>query len=96
MRAQLIDGSIVDLPKDCHCVGLHEGPHWLHMDDLWRKMNREILDMAQAKLGAAKTLMDVSMTEVMLDRFEEEEIPRLRTKRREMERCNIERFLEAL
>ena len=93
MQAQLTDGSIIDLPKDCHCVGLHDGPHWVHADDLWRKINREILDMAKRQLDSVKTLMDVSMVEILLDRFEQEEIPRLRTKRREMESCNIERII---
>lgn len=93
MQAQLTDGRIIDLAKDCHCVGLHDGPHWVHMDDLWRKMNHEILDMAKVKLKTAKTLMDVSMAEVLFDRFIEEEIPRLRTKRREMEQSGIVRII---
>lgn len=29
--------------NDCGCIG-HEGPHWLHMDKLWREMNRKLLD----------------------------------------------------
>ena len=33
---RLTDGSIVRAEKDCSCV-THDGPHWLHMDDLDKK-----------------------------------------------------------
>lgn len=29
--------------KDCDCI-THEGPHYLHMDRLWREQNREHLE----------------------------------------------------
>lgn len=93
VQAQLTDGRIIELPKDCHCVGLHDGPHWIHADDLWRKENNKILDIAKAKLETVKTLMDASMVEILLDRFKEEELPRLRTKRREMEQAGIVRII---
>lgn len=35
--AELEDGSIVELEKDCGCL-THDGPHWLHMNDLDRKL----------------------------------------------------------
>lgn len=28
--------------KDCHCR-THSGPHWLHMDTLWRDRNRRLM-----------------------------------------------------
>ena len=43
MRARLTDGSIVTLEKDCGCTH-HDGPHWLHMDSLDRRMNMRLLD----------------------------------------------------
>ena len=42
MQFRLKDGSIVDLPKDCSCV-THEGPHWLHADDLYHEANQKLL-----------------------------------------------------
>jgi len=38
MKAQLIDGSVVELKKDCEC-GTHEGPHWLYLDRIDRELN---------------------------------------------------------
>ena len=42
MKLRLTDGTIVEAEKDCRCV-THEGPHWIHMDDLWKSMNRDML-----------------------------------------------------
>ena len=58
MKAELLTGEIVELPKDCGCV-IHEGPHWLHMDDVRHDLNRRLLDTSpmgfaieeQARLG---------------------------------------------
>ena len=35
MRARLTNGEVVTLEKDCTCTA-HEGPHWLHMDQMER------------------------------------------------------------
>ncbi|MCX7100987.1 MAG: hypothetical protein NTX38_05710 [Methylobacter sp.] len=43
MQARLKDGSIVDLLKDCSCV-THEGPHWIHADNLYREANKLLLN----------------------------------------------------
>lgn len=45
MKARLTDGSVVVLAQDCTCVD-HTGPHWLHMDALMRRRNREALERA--------------------------------------------------
>lgn len=44
MQARLKDGSIVDLHKDCSCV-THEGPHWIHADDLYHQANQMLLNV---------------------------------------------------
>ena len=31
--------------KDCTCL-THEGPHFLHMDTLWKQKNHELLEQA--------------------------------------------------
>lgn len=85
MKARLTDGSIIELPKDCHCVGLHDGPHWIHADELEHKMNREILNIAKRKLESEP---DIAL--VLLDRFAEVEIIRLQAKEREMRRQKID------
>lgn len=28
--------------KDCECL-THDGPHWRHMDAIWKEQNRELL-----------------------------------------------------
>lgn len=43
MKAKLSSGAIVVLEKDCDCI-THDGPHWLHMDQLWRIRNQQLLD----------------------------------------------------
>jgi len=42
MEARLEGGSIVTLEKDCSCID-HEGPHWLHSDQLFRQLNLQLL-----------------------------------------------------
>jgi hypothetical protein len=42
MKAQLTDGSMVELVQDCDCT-THTGPHWLHMSDIERRLNEDAL-----------------------------------------------------
>ena len=42
-RARLANGSIIELEKECECK-THDGPHWLHMDEIARGFNRCILN----------------------------------------------------
>lgn len=44
--AELVDGRVVALPKDCACQ-THDGPHWLHMDRIDRDQNRGLLQAAR-------------------------------------------------
>lgn len=41
MQAKLTTGKIIELKQDCSCI-THTGPHWLHMNDLWRERNRSL------------------------------------------------------
>lgn len=43
IQAELTDGCIVALEQDCACQ-THEGPHWLHMNDVERCMNRQTVE----------------------------------------------------
>ena len=38
MKAELKNGEIIDLEKDCGCI-THDGPHWLHMADMEKELN---------------------------------------------------------
>jgi len=78
MQAELIDGSIVELQKDCDCV-THTGPHWLYMDRVRRAMNQALLRPETA---------------LAWDAFCREDLARLRTKEIEMERFGIKRLIE--
>lgn len=45
IRAELESGEIVELVKECGCLDeLHQGPHWLHMDEVDRDLNAKLLD----------------------------------------------------
>lgn len=42
-RFRLTDGSVIEAVKDCDCLDrIHEGPHWLYMNDLWRASNERL------------------------------------------------------
>lgn len=43
IRAELTDGSIVELEKDCGCTH-HDGPHWLHENRVWRQLIKQDCD----------------------------------------------------
>lgn len=38
---RLADGSVVVAAKDCTCRD-HDGPHWLHDNDMWRASNAQL------------------------------------------------------
>lgn len=41
----LTNGVIVEAVKDCNCLPkLHNGPHWVHDDELWQERNKQILE----------------------------------------------------
>ena len=37
--AETVSGEVVILERDCECTN-HAGPHWLHVDNLWGKLNK--------------------------------------------------------
>lgn len=55
MFLKMDDGRIVDAVKDCECC-THDGPHWLHMDKIWKSKNRVLLEQGTelATLGFIK------------------------------------------
>ena len=73
MKARLANGQIITLEKDCGCI-IHEGPHWLHMDEVSRKLNYQILERGGQFAGIA---------------FAREERVRLQNKERNMTTRNI-------
>lgn len=52
VHAEHRDGRVIVLEKDCGCLG-HDGPHWLHMNDLWRASNRTLLPILDASCPEA-------------------------------------------
>jgi len=44
-RAKMLDGTVIELTKDCECLdSIHEGPHWLHADKLWKESIGRMMD----------------------------------------------------
>ena len=44
-QARMKDGTTVELTKDCECLdSIHEGPHWLHTDKLWKDSIDRMMD----------------------------------------------------
>jgi hypothetical protein len=80
VKARLTDGSLIELVKDCDCL-THEGPHWLHMDALARRINQPLFD--RAATGAPMAVAALAT----------EEIARLRLKRYEMKSRRIAQLL---
>lgn len=81
IRARLQNGETVPLEKDCGCV-IHDGPHWLHMDDVDERLNRPLRERA---------MRGESM--VVIQAYAQAELRRLREKGREMARRNIVEIL---
>jgi len=80
IRAKLENGEVVTLEKDCDCV-IHEGPHWLYMDDMDKKLNAPLRERAMRGEPLA------------FKAFAEAELRRLGAKRSEMERRSITAIL---
>lgn len=88
MMAELNDGSVVELPKDCGCI-THEGPHWLHANDLWRDRNRSLMGTARAPSA------DPARRMLAMQGLAREEMARLAEKGRLFERHGIARLIRA-
>lgn len=83
IRARLVSGEVVSLEKDCNCV-IHEGPHWLHMDDVDKRLNQSLRNRA------------VTGEPLAVRAYAQSELKRLGEKRREMERRGIEEIFSRL
>lgn len=77
IRARLVSGEIVVLGKDCDCI-IHDGPHWLYMDDVDKRLSQPLRDRAMTGKPLA------------VRAYAQSELRRLGEKRREMERQGIE------
>lgn len=85
MKAQLTNGQIVELPKECDCV-THDDPHWLHMDSFVRNQNASFYDRI-------KLSNDPMWVEAALNSLSIGEDNRLKEKLFNMNRLNIERLI---
>lgn len=79
-RARLASGEIVVLEKDCGCV-IHDGPHWLHMDDMDKRLAAPLRERALRGEFLA------------VHAYAQAEQRRLNTKLQEMETRRIEEIL---
>ena len=50
MKFELNDGRIIEAVKDCECC-THEGPHWIHMDELTHRLNTKNIENVKTALG---------------------------------------------
>jgi len=82
IRAKLESGELVTLVKDCDCV-IHEGPHWLYMDEMDKRLNAPLRERALQ----GEPLAFVA--------YAEAELRRLGAKRSEMEQQNIIEILRS-
>ena len=39
----LESGKTIKAEKECTCI-THDIPHWLHMDSIWKRQNRKLLE----------------------------------------------------
>lgn len=79
-RARLENGEVVILEHDCDCV-IHDGPHWLHMDDVDKRLNAPLRERA------------LTGEPLAFRAYCQAELRRLGEKRREMEQRNIVEIL---
>ncbi|MGE5584433.1 MAG: hypothetical protein ACM309_02685 [Bacillota bacterium] len=67
------------LAKECDCV-THDGPHWLHMDRLWHKKNRQLLQEANRLAEHGERMGAV----LLMEAFCTQELARLQEKECQM------------
>lgn len=72
--ARLISGEVVRLSKECDCL-THTGPHWQHVDQLWKESNRRLLELSP--LGFARE--ESARLQELLHTFQTEGIAKLLT-----------------
>ena len=86
--AELEDGSIVKLEKECTCI-IHHGPCWVQIDKLHRRLNQPLFDRFWRAVETG------NYTDAVLAReaIAQEELRRLRELRMNMERLRIVRLI---
>lgn len=62
MKAKLTNGEIVELEKDCGCTH-HDGPHWLHMDRLYRRKNLKLIGVGNTRGFATEEVARLNLKE---------------------------------
>lgn len=67
--------KLVNTTKDCKCK-IHEGAHYLFIDELWHQQNQELL--RRADLASKNGEVQVAMQ--MIQNFSQSEIARMREK----------------
>jgi hypothetical protein len=87
-KAELEDGSIVTLEKECTCI-IHRGPCWVHMDKLQRRLNQPLFDRFWRAVET-NNYMDAVLAREAIAR---EESSRLKELRINMERRGIVRLI---
>lgn len=87
-KAELADGTIVTLEKECTCI-IHCGPCWVHMDKLKKQLNQPLFDRLR------KAVEEGNYHDAVLAQraIAIEESARLREKRLNMERLGIVRLI---
>lgn len=93
MKAQLADGTVIELAKDCDCI-THAGPHWLYADALAKAENDRFAAVVERMLGDARTIMAASLAMAAANKHAGYELARLQEKEREMQRRGIVRLIE--
>lgn len=78
--------------KDCGCM-THEGPHWQHMDAIWKEKNHALLEQAghyeewgRASRDPAEVSLYYSVFLATMHLHTQEELARLAEKERQFKR----------
>lgn len=93
-KAELIDGTIIDLPRNCQCV-THRNPHWVHMDIFHEKQNQKLAEPILAVVADAEKPVGFDSFHgiATLQFVANAELRRLGEKRCEMEKRGIVKLI---
>lgn len=62
-KAKLKNGEVVNLEKECDCI-IHDEPHWIHADRIWKQSNRGSLNLGRLS-NSYHTLRGFAIEELM-------------------------------
>lgn len=72
IRAELESGEIIELVKDCGCLNeIHQGPHWLHMNDVDREVNAEVGEQLTGYPSISERLRGYAFTQAEMRRLKQ-------------------------